>query len=331
MEINEQWLKEQKRPGNTFCPMFFVHKHIDTRGYQQPCCVAKRRPTGWTDTELLEAGLASLNGVGAPECQGCASIEKVNCVSFRQDALNTVARFTDIVGQAIAKKQRYEVWYDLRVSNLCNLACIMCSPAASSTIAKKMGISVPIKRQPVPSINPNAKKVYLAGGEPFLIKEFQKVLQQLEDKNCEIVVNTNGTVVDTFLVNELKRFSNLCITLSVDGIDALATQIRVGTRWEVVEENVCFLKSQLPFATFLVNTVLQKDNVNHLLPLGRWVARHGFQWSVSVLQSPAELSVATLEQWNIPAELFKLAPVNTSLRTMQVLRELYNAPQNQRD
>jgi len=250
MEINEQWLAEQKRPGNTFCPMFFVHKHVDTQGRRQLCCVAAKRSNGWDAEEILAAGLDALEGNKINECQACYDAEHRKQISFRQDAITTVTQFTDDVEQAIKKKCRIETWYDLRVSNLCNLACIMCGPTASSTIAKNQGIDVAIKRWSATDIEPTAKKVYLAGGEPFLIKEFRAVLQQVKNDKCEIVVNTNGTIVDTFLVAELARFSNLCITLSVDGVGDLAGKIRVGTVWATVEKNVEYLKTALPQASF---------------------------------------------------------------------------------
>lgn len=331
MEINEQWLAEQKRPGNTFCPMFFVHKHVDTQGRRQLCCVAAKRSDGWDAEEILAAGLSALEGKEIHECRTCYDVEQRNLVSFRQDALVTIAQFTKDVEQAINEKRRYETWYDLRVSNLCNLACIMCGPAASSTIAKNQGIDVTIKRWSASDIEPTAKKVYLAGGEPFLIKEFRAVLQQVKNDKCEVVVNTNGTIVDTFLVAELARFSNLCITLSVDGIGDLASKIRVGTVWSVVEENVAYLKRVLPQSSFLVNTVAQKDNVNQLYQIGKWVEQNNFRWGVQRLQAPSSLSVTTLPQWEIPGDIFKLAPVRSSLRTMQILKELYNAPQNKRN
>ena len=331
MEINEQWLAEKKRPGNTFCPMFFVHKHIDTRGRQQLCCSAAARINGWNSDEILAAGLSALEGSVVQECRECYDDEQRNQISFRQDAIATVSQFTKDVEQAINEKRRNETWYDLRVSNLCNLACIMCGPDSSSTIAKNLGLDVAIKRWSATGINPAAKKVYLAGGEPFLIKEFRAVLQQVKNNECEIVINTNGTIVDTFLVGELARFSNLSITLSVDTIGELASKIRVGTVWSVVEENVAYLKSVLPQARFLVNTVAQKDNVNQLYQIGKWAEQNKFGWSVLQLRRPRSLSVMTLPQWEIPAEIFKLAPVRSSLRTKQILKELYNAPQNKRN
>lgn len=331
MEINEQWLTDQRRPGNTFCPMLFVHKHVDTMGRRQLCCAAQRREAGWSDAEVLKAGAQSLAGHAIPECSQCYVAEADSRVSFRQSAIFTAATMIEDLDHAITQNTLVDLWYDLRVSNLCNLGCITCGPQSSSTLAKKFNVAVPFIKWAARNINPNAKKIYLAGGEPFLIKEFQSVLQQITNSDCEVVVNTNGTVIDTFLLAELARFSNLCITLSVDGLGELASKIRVGTDWAVVEQNVERLKAALPQASFLVNTVIQRDNVNELYSIGKWVEQNKFAWTLTLLTNPAALQVDTLEQWHIPAEIFKLAPVRTKLLPMNVLKKLYNAPQNQRD
>jgi organic radical activating enzyme len=47
------------------------------------------------------------------------------------------------------------------------------------------------QHEPDIEINPDAKRIYLAGGEPFMIKSFSRLLETIDNKECEIVINTN--------------------------------------------------------------------------------------------------------------------------------------------
>ena len=72
----------------------------------------------------------------------------------------------------------------------------MCDAKSSSSIAKRQGINRPfLTWEQGDDINHDSVRVYLAGGEPFLIKSFSDSLNKITNMDCEIVINTNCTTL----------------------------------------------------------------------------------------------------------------------------------------
>lgn len=212
-------------------------------------------------------------------CQGCYNHEeKINDFSFRMRSLYGVHQQVDNMDW---EDPRMKIPYkdlkiralDLRVGNLCNLACIMCHPSDSSRWYgnyekfdrevnrpnKIKGEDIShferpnhldhIKEQHQPkllnwaednscwqnifnSIDLNLKKVYMAGGEPFYIKNFESYVNELLGYAPEalIDINTNGTRwLDEKYISRLKN--HMRIRVSVDGYGKMDEFHRVGTIW----------------------------------------------------------------------------------------------------
>ena len=87
---------------------------------------------------------------------------------------------------------------DVRWTNLCNFSCVYCSPEFSSKWASELEVVLDTpddtqKQQFKQYIFNNAHKlrhVYLAGGEPLLMKENLELLDLL-DPNVALRINTN--------------------------------------------------------------------------------------------------------------------------------------------
>ena len=96
---------------------------------------------------------------------------------------------------------------DVRWSNLCNFGCVYCSHEFSSVIAseRKIFLPTPTEQQQTEFKNyifdhaANLKHVYMAGGEPLLMKENLELLNllKLENPTVNLRVNTNLSKVDT--------------------------------------------------------------------------------------------------------------------------------------
>ena len=174
------------------------------------------------------------------------------------------------------------------MSNNCNLACQICDSNASSTIAKKMGVSDSYLTLEIDlDINPDTKKIVLAGGEPFLIKKFVRMLESVQDPDCEITVITNGTIISDGLIAQLNRFKSVLISVSVDGIGELNEQLRKNSRWNDIDRNIDrFI--ELGYMIKL-STAVQKDNINHLHEIADYMASKGIDdWSLIEVIEPEE-------------------------------------------
>jgi sulfatase maturation enzyme AslB (radical SAM superfamily) len=127
---------------------------------------------------------------------------------------------------------------DVRWSNLCNFACVYCGPDFSSKWSSELKISTP-----TPSdqqlldfqeyIYKNAHKlkhVYLAGGEPLLMKENLELLQKLNPE-VQLRINTNLSKVDTKVFDAVCTFKNVHWTVSVESVEQEFEYIRHGGKW----------------------------------------------------------------------------------------------------
>ena len=146
---------------------------------------------------------------------------------------------------------------DLKVGNLCNLACRICDETASSLWAKEINNSTDVfvpewldenlsysKISILKDIkNLNLSKLLIVGGEPLLNKTHAKILKSLVDlnksKNIDLHYNTNGTVYPTNLFYIWENFKTVELSLSIDNIFNKFDYERYGlVKWETVVQNI---------------------------------------------------------------------------------------------
>ena len=269
-----------------------------------------------------------LDNVSVDLCQKCYADEDLNKISSRQTGIKDMKVFEsllqDQINKHISGEELEPFWYDLRISNNCNLSCQTCGPTSSSSIAKSMNIeNQHLSFEPEMEINPNSIRIYLAGGEPFMIKRFVDVLESVENKDCEIVVNTNGTIITKALTKALSYFNNVCITVSLDGFSNLNEKIRIGSNWNVIDANINIFK-KLGFHLH-AQTVLQKDNINDLLTLGHYIENAGFtRWTLIELDEPIQFSWKMADQIDQEhlENLMKLKIVNKNISSIYLLNSV---------
>lgn len=146
------------------------------------------------------------------------------------------------------KKENLTTKYlDLRWRNTCNSACVYCGPELSSLWAKELGIQQPINFDNIERIKKyiepqleHVDRVYLAGGEPLLMKENEWLLKELLKCNPDvnIVVNTNLSKIDTEVFELLKKFKNKRLGLSFESVGSQYEYIRYPSSWDQFEKNL---------------------------------------------------------------------------------------------
>lgn len=191
---------------------------------------------------------------------------------------------------------------DIRWSNLCNFACVYCSPEYSSKWAAELKTVVPT---PSPEqlenfqeyIYKNAHKlkhVYLAGGEPLLIKENLELLQRL-NPDVQLRVNTNLSKVDSKIFDAICNFKNVHWTVSVEAVEKEFEYIRYGGVWQDFLENLTTIrqfdhKISFNMLHLLLNYLSIFDCVDYLSDLGF----HNNSFIIGALTGPEYLNVRHL-------------------------------------
>jgi MoaA/NifB/PqqE/SkfB family radical SAM enzyme len=266
---------------STFCINPFVGFEIRTNGYVAPCCKFNIDFTDRNDLNISDTSLETIRnsdlfqsvkdhmnqGKMHPGCSYCYNEEQSGMYSKR---MRDNENFIDI----IETKQFENVkLIDLKLGNLCNLKCMICSPGASSKwfeeqtrwegpkLAVEKNYSKKYRWFEKQSFWDELKMHYhtitdigLYGGEPFLIKSQFDFLKDLirtgHSKNIVVSYSTNGTV---FPENDLKliteNFKSVNIMLSLDGIENTFEYCRYPAKWKDVSSNLMKFRS-------LTNTML---------------------------------------------------------------------------
>lgn len=137
---------------------------------------------------------------------------------------------------------------DVRWSNLCNFACVYCGPDFSSKWATEINVKMakPIEQQVQDFKNyiferaKDLKHVYMAGGEPLLMKENLELLDLLIqiNPNVNLRINTNLSKVDTKIFDRICEFKNVHWIVSVESQGEEFEYIRHGGSWQDFLDNL---------------------------------------------------------------------------------------------
>jgi radical SAM protein with 4Fe4S-binding SPASM domain len=315
---------------DTFCVLPWIHLYIGPDGNVLPCCVADQKFTmgnvnNTTVDEILKSSEFNLlrtnmlTGKRSKECKRCYVQEDAGLKSPRQfHNIQWSQKKLNIDPDGTLKKFE-PVYLDIRLSNICNLKCRMCSGYYSSAIAQEESILFGNQMAPGSIIQspqkamvlkevitylPHAEKIYFAGGEPLLASEHYKILNALIEcgnTDLEIIYNTNFTSLvykDISVLDLWKKFSKVTIGASLDAMGKTAEYVRHGTKWPTIESNLTALKQQCPHVNFTVTSTVGFLNIASLIELQKtWHETKLLdisKFSMQVIVGPDHLTLTTL-------------------------------------
>ena len=194
---------------------------------------------------------------------------------------------------------------DLRWRNTCNFSCVYCGPDLSSQWASELKDKSFIIDEDVLRKNKkyifenlhNITHVYLAGGEPLLIKENLELLNILKDQNpdVEIRINTNLSTINNEIFKKLITFKNVKWTVSVDAIAAEFEYIRYPGNWNKFHQNLLYLKNQGFDINFnMVWCVLNSTSIFDCVDFLKNIGFHENSFIIQNLTDPVELDLRGL-------------------------------------
>jgi organic radical activating enzyme len=322
-----------------FCIYPWNHLHAWPTGQAFPCCMSS--PNGqvgdlkintmtevWNGESMKQLRLNMLSEKSSDACTRCYEQETSGFFSGRKSAnkhhghlINRVAETKDD-----GTLDRFEMTYwDIRFSNLCNLKCRSCGHIFSSQWyqdqAKLAGndwksrnpvlnyagrTETDMWEQLLPHID-YVEQIYFAGGEPLLMEEHYKILDELVRQkkfNVRLIYNTNFThthLKDKSVFEYWKLFDSVSVGASLDGSGPHSEYIRKGTQWNKIEQNRHDMIKICPDVDFYISPTLSIMNAWHLPDFHRdWVTR-GFikpqDLNVNILQDPLHyrIDIATMK------------------------------------
>lgn len=210
-----------------------------------PCCMYQLNELEEfrSDGKLFQKIRDSFNsGIVPTGCRQCSDqVAKGNENSAYYKTFDNYT--TDFSTQSIQE-------INLRSNNFCNLACRSCGPHFSSKWENEFKDSIVITKDSnvfskLESLDLSIlKTIVFAGGEPTIVPEHVQLLNKLLDvgnTQINIRVATNLQTLknkDVDLVMLWKNFPNLKLHVSVDAIGNNAVNIRSGTKWTSMVENL---------------------------------------------------------------------------------------------
>jgi organic radical activating enzyme len=302
----------------------YVDKKPD--GYDiKPCCLYKG-DTGKVKTieQLLDNPTINKikkgfteNWKNNPSCNDCVRNEKMGKSSQRLRSLD------------LGYDGKIVRW-DIRPGNTCNLKCAMCHISNSSKwledidILTKYTNNVDTLRWTNNILNDarsresldwnwiyercidTAQFIYIAGGEPFYMKNVQEFLNKLSSNqwnqnNTRIQIQTNGVSNTPKFLDILSRFKRLEFNISVDGWNKVNELIRFPTDHNDWIKNVNQLMQLNPYDIFFNITVqvMNLPNIDELIKnlKDRWNGKY----EIHKLYYPLYLSLNALNPYIIKA------------------------------
>ena len=290
------------KSGNTFCVLPWISNFQNLNGNQYFCCRSKIPidEVNSDQTKLIRNNI--WNGKQVPHCQTCYNSEKQGLISPRQTESIIWLKDADVYkhfNSSNFSPDHVPFFVDLRKDNTCNLACISCNAKDSSLWAKELGIKN--KRvNDIPNIESiySAKKIYMAGGEPLIIKEYLDIIKRLSEVNpsIELVINTNLTSFPTDLISQLGKIDKCSLIVSIDSYDKVNDYHRYPSKFDRLIKNLSIVKD-IPNIHIMINTVVDAISVFGFKDMYK-LDQYADQWNLSILQEPKELHIK-----NIPDRL----------------------------
>jgi organic radical activating enzyme len=245
---------------NTFCYLPFGSIFVFPNGKLHPCCIASpfKEDINYQDFNSIDEVINSepykrirkemLDGIAPSECAECF-------IYKNQHKENSNREFYNEIGDPGLYNSDYSVnkivYTDLRLSNHCNFRCRMCYHGSSSSwydywgyvmgkpdyndtttriiTAGEDGIGK-FSEKNIDSI----RKIYLAGGEPFITPTTFELLDRFTNEqasNVSVLVNTNLsnlTYKGIDILEKLSKFKSINLSCSCDGYGKIGEYQRPG-------------------------------------------------------------------------------------------------------
>jgi len=235
----------------------------DDQGYMTTCARSNTKITDissdldWkNDVNYNNIRKRMLDGEKLPEfCSVCYDYESKGLTGYRtHDSMDFISQI-EIETLDDLNNITSPYYYEIRLSNKCNLMCRMCTPMHSHLIKDEFDIhpeliigkpdfnKIKYTNIDVVKIDELTPKhtVYFTGGEPTVMKELYEFMQRCIDANrtdFQLTMSSNVQYVSDKLLKLGKHFTNLHFSVSIDGYGKINDYVRWLSNFETVMDNV---------------------------------------------------------------------------------------------
>ena len=231
----------------------------------------------WNSEFLKDFRMKKIRGDYIQFCETCYQEDANGITSKRQSVINKHYDNNKHLVEEALENNGYmhtkPVWWELRLSSICNQACRMCIPQTSSKMREEF---IKFKDDLPPSIKQNTETavlnfnkfgylgdsdyfldqlfenlhdiryIELHGGEPTNDKRLWSVIEKIVESghsnHIHIHVHTNIHALKQRHIELWDKFQSGWIGVSIDAYKEENEYIRYGSDWNKIEENLKLLK-----------------------------------------------------------------------------------------
>lgn len=198
-------------------------------------------------------------------------------------------------------------YLDLRLGHTCNLKCVMCTPHDSSRWTQDHSQLVSKTSSPLvlsqikwdkdlfnnywhenPALweeifeqIPNIKQLYFAGGEPLMIKEHKRFLEEIIARgfasNITVRYNSNGVLIDDNIIDIWSKFKEVRFAFSIDALAERNHYIRYPVSWEDTLKALKKLDNTSDNIQIGIACAVQIFNIKHIIDFAKWKIKQNFK------------------------------------------------------
>ena len=299
--------KELLIDSENFCMLPWMHLHAFPDGRAYPCCFAlDKLHVGNVNEQSMEEvfngdkmkkmRLNMLSNKKSRECAKCYDQEDSGFFSLR---LSSNKHFGHNISMTENTKPDGTAdfiikYWDIRFSNLCNMACRSCgtwfssnwyedhkkltgAPPNHAKIMKAGRSGNDIWEQLLEQFD-HVEQFYFAGGEPIIMEEHLRILKELDKRkmyHVRLIYNTNfskSKFKGTDIFELWNKFDSVSIGASLDAMGPRAELMRKGTKWEETVANRKRMLEVCPQVDFYISATVGLSNCLHVTDFHKdWV------------------------------------------------------------
>jgi len=199
-----------------------------------------------------------LAGEKTDRCNYCYDLESRGIESYRQFETKDWAAKLNLQSIEDVKKITHPYYYEIRLSNKCNLMCRGCKPEWSHLIAKEFAennIEHPVEQileyssldvVNIETLTPQSR-IYLTGGEPTVMAEVYEFMRKCVSANktdFDFTLGTNAQAITPAFVELARNFKGMNFAVSLDGYGKVNDYWRWKSDWETITGNMKTLESE---------------------------------------------------------------------------------------
>jgi len=317
--------KELLLDSETFCILPWMHLHAYPDGRAYPCCFGfDPYPVGNLNQDSMETVFNGpkmkqlrqnmLNGTKSKECGKCYDQEKSGFFSLRMSSNKHFGHNIPLVHNTLpdGKADFVMKYWDIRFSNLCNMACRSCGTWFSSNWYEdhkkitghppphakimKVGRSTNDMWDQMLEQFEHTEQFYFAGGEPIIMEEHYRILKELDKRkmyHVRLIYNTNfsrTTFKDIDVFELWNKFDSVSVGASLDAEGKRGELMRKGTVWEEIVANRKRMMEVCPKVDFYISATVGLPNALHVTDFHRSWVEQGLikapDFNYNLLQNP---------------------------------------------